>query len=159
MFDLFRWRWYELGFVVALLLAVFGVSFYQLQTSKMKTRDAQRKADTELVGRALQAYYADYRVYPAASESGTIVSCGSRGMSVCVWGGERMVDEDNVVYLEKMPEDPYAFKGYRYVYEVDEDRKHFKLYSSLEYTSDEHYRSNLTTQCGTSVECNWVVEN
>ncbi len=155
MFDLLKWDKFELGVVASVILVVFGISFYQLQISRMKTRDAQRKSDTELVAKSLEAYYQDYRVYPLAGDGGVIVSCGSKGVRNCVWGDDRIVDEDNIAYLEHVPNDPFADFGYRYIYEVSSDRQHYKIYSALEYRGDKDSRSDLTVECALSVKCRW----
>ncbi len=124
----------------------------------MKTRDAQRKADVELVGRAVDAYYDDYEVYPASSVLGEIISCGRSGSEACEWGEGKIVDLDEVMYLSKLPIDPFAYKGYKYVYEVPESRQSYRIYIALEYKSDPAYKIDLTAKCGEKIQCNWYVE-
>src|SRR3990167_11331245 len=97
-------------FVSTVLVVIFGVSFFQLKIGQMKTRDAQRKADVELVSRALNAYYQDYETLPAATADGKIVSCGDHGSEICEWGHSDIVDTDNVAYLKKIPQDPFTYK-------------------------------------------------
>lgn len=159
MFSVFSWQKKEFIFLVGVISLIFGVSFYQLQTSKMKTRDTQRRSDTELVGRAIDAYFLDHQTYPAASVSGAIVSCGSKGLEECEWGEGKIVDEDNVTYLERLPREPFFDQGYKYIYEVSSDRKHYRIYSVLEYTRDPAYRKDLNIECGPGAKCGWYVEH
>ena len=154
-FDVLDWEKSEVVFVGIVLAAIFGVSFYQLKIGEMKTRDAQRKADLELVGRALKRYWDDHQSYPPES-GGKIVSCGDRGAGVCEWGGGRFADVDNVVYLKQMPRDPLTEKGWKYVYEMSGDK--FRLYVGLEYGGDKGIRGDLTRECGNGVQCKWYVE-
>ena len=72
-FSILDWKKGEMVFVVAVLLVIVGISGLQLRVSQMKTRDAQRKADVELVGRALSVYLEDHKILPAA-DSGRIVA-------------------------------------------------------------------------------------
>lgn len=158
VFSLLEWKKSELVFVVTVMLLVWGVSWAQLKTGEMKTRDAQRKADVELVARALGAYYLDYKVYPPAVD-GKILSCGGRGAYVCEWGEGKMVDGDNVTYLGKMPIDPLSGAGRTYVYEVATDRKSFGIYVGLEDRRNEAFKKDLTQECGNNVQCSWYVRN
>ena len=156
-FSVLDWKRNEMVFVAAVLTMTFGISWFQLKTSGMKTRDAQRKADVELVGRALKAYYDDYGEYPGGWDDGRIVSCGSRGIGEGTWGKDAVVDRDNVVYLKKLPQDPFFERGWRYVYEVRPDRKDFRIYAALEYKGDSAYKPDLTKRCGMNVQCSWYV--
>ena len=139
----------ELVFVSCVLLAIFGVSFFQLKISQMKTRDAQRKADVELVGRALDAYFADYKILPEASKNGEIKSCGYAAAQVCSWGEGPMIDVHNVTYLKKIPIDPQSYKNIRYIYTTVTDRTKYKICITLEYTGDKDYKKDI--------QCNWYV--
>ena len=158
MFSIYSWKKSEVLVVALTLLAVFGLSFYQLKIGEMKTRDSQRRSDTEVVARSLKEYFKQYGKYPASMD-GLIVSCGSRGIQACEWGDSSLVDDDNVVYLKNMPKDPLYEKEFRYVYEVDKDMKNFKIYARLEYLNDPVVRINLTVKCGNELQCNWVVES
>jgi hypothetical protein len=64
------WKKSEVLFVLAILVVVFSVSFFQLRLGQAKTRDAQRKSDIELVGRALDDYLAQLEVLPEANDQG-----------------------------------------------------------------------------------------
>lgn len=156
-FSILEWKPTELMFVAGLVVFIFGISFYQVKIGEMKSRDAQRKSDVELVAKALERYWQDYKVYPSTS-SGLIVSCGRKGSEECKWGDSSIVDEDEVVYLKNVPKDPKSYAGWKYVYVPDEERQHFRIYIGLEYSSDPDYKRNLTTECGETVQCNWYVE-
>ncbi len=157
-FSIFDWTKNEIVFVGAVLVAIVVISTNQLLTSQMRTRDAQRRADTELVARAIGAYFEDYKTLPL-SENGKIVACGDKGLSICEWGQGQIVDKDNVTYLKKLPEDPWKYKGYKYVYEVDEKNQTFRVYAFLENLSDKTRKAHLTVQCGNNVQCSWYAPN
>ena len=154
-FSFLDWRRNEGVFVAVVLAVILAVSMFQLRVGEMKTRDAQRKADVELVSRALERYFGDYGEYPREHE-GKIKFCGDKGLAACEWGEGKMVDVDNVVYLQRVPQDPLASEGWRYVYETDGGG--FKIYVGLEYGRDKDAKSGLTRECGNGVECKWYVE-
>lgn len=141
------------------VVLVVAISANQLVTGQQKARDAQRRADVELVGRAMEAYFGDFQIYPEATESGQIVSCGDRGADVCRWGNDMIVDHDNVVYLKNLPGDPWASLGRQYKYVTDEYRSKFRIYTALEYEGDPVVKHDLTEVCGNNVQCNWYVES
>ncbi|HJZ05132.1 hypothetical protein A2634_03590 [Candidatus Amesbacteria bacterium RIFCSPHIGHO2_01_FULL_48_32] len=157
-FDILDWKRREIVFVGVVLTIVLGVSVFQLKIGEMKTRDAQRKADVELVARAMERYYADYGQYPIGSE-GKIVSCGDRGLATCEWGEGSMVDGDNVVYLKKLPVDPLAFRGWEYTYETGGEGQKFRIYVGLEYGRDPGAKTGLTKECGVGIQCKWYVSD
>lgn len=156
-FSFFSWKKTELLAVTLVISLIVGVSYFQLRIGEMKTRDAQRKADTELIGRALEAFYLDHQIYPRATEDGKIISCGKDGAEACGWGNRSvMVDEDNVAYLKDIPAEPQSYKGKKYVYIVNESRDEFELYAALEYSRDPNWKANLGKDCG-GTQCSWVV--
>jgi len=160
-FSVLDWKKNEVVFVAGVLFLVLGVSVGQMQIGQSKARDQQRKADTEVVARALEAYYEDYDILPPATADGEIVSCGRDAAYECDWGGgEEMQDSEGVAYLKRMPADPQnSMKGWRYVYEVNRTRNRFRVYARLENGRDPDGRANLTRECGESVQCTWYVGN
>lgn len=150
-FSVFDWEKKDLTFVLIVLLAIFGVSHYQLKISQAKTRDNQRKSDVELVGKAINAFFEDYKILPTASDKGEIISCGDKGLGVCKWGEGLMVDKENVTYLKKLPVDPQADQGLAYIYSVNPERTKYKICITLEYKADKDYRVD--------VQCNWYAHN
>jgi len=133
------------------LLSIFGVSYFQLKISQMKTRDAQRKSDVELVGRALNAYFEDYKLLPLDSARGEIISCGYKATEICPWGGGPLIDEVNVTYLKVLPIDPQAYKNGKYIYSVNPERSKYKICVTLEFKGDKDYKKDI--------QCNWYVQN
>lgn len=158
-FSLFKWRKSEISFVVVVLATIFGISFFQLKESEMKTRDAQRKSDVDLIVRSLESYYGDHQEYPAASPDGLIVSCGGLADQPCAWGEGPVRDIEGVTYLKQIPRDPFFDLGWEYVYELDGESQKYKVYAALERSSDDAYKGNLTIQCGAHVQCNWYEGN
>ena len=150
-YSLFKWTRQEIIFVTCVLLSIFGVSYFQLKISQMKTRDTQRKSDVELVSRALNAYFEDYKILPAASVQGEIISCGFKASEVCPWGGGPLIDAVNVTYLKVLPVDPQAYKNIKYIYSTNPERSKYKICITLEYKGDKAYKKDI--------QCNWYVSN
>ena len=157
-FSIFNWKKNELVFVIGTVAGIMLISSWQLAIGGMKTRDAQRKADTALVARALGRYFSDYAHFPP-EENGRIVSCGREGQEICEWGEGPMIDQDNVQYLPKIPRDPWAEKGWTYVYKTDDSGQNFTIYSGLEYRRDKQEKTGLTEKCSERVQCKWFVKN
>lgn len=157
-FSVFDWKKKEIGFVGVVLLVTLGISWAQLIVGEMKTRDAQRKADVDLVARGVAAYHDDHKKYPP-SQDGKIVSCGDKADQPCEWGDGPVRDEEGVVYIRNLPRDPFFGKGRKYVYEVDKDGKGFKVYTAIENQRDPGIRHGLTVECGSGVQCNWYAKN
>ncbi len=145
-FSPLDWAKSEIAFVAAVLLVLGSVSFLQLRVGQEKTRDAQRHADLELVARSLDAYLGDHKILPPASSDGKIMACGNVGDKPCDWNGGPLVDSEGVVYINKLPIDPFSSKGWKYVYTVSENRLNYKIITQLEY-------------CANHVQCNWYVAN
>jgi len=156
-FSFFDWKKNEIIFVVSVVVVLMGISYFQLLTGQMKARDAQRKADVELVGRALDQYLSDHKVLPLASD-GKIVICGGLRNVPCEWGNGQITDIEGVDYLKKIPMDPKSYAGRRYMYERLGENK-YRISVALEYVRDVAWKNNLTTVCGKEIQCNWYVQN
>lgn len=133
--------------MAAVLVLLFGISSFQLRLGQQKTRDAQRKADLELVGRSLDAFLSDHKILPPANSDGKIVACGDLGDKACDWDSGPLLDAQGVIYITKLPIDPFSKRGWKYTYSASENRLNYKLCTSLEYHAD------------SSVQCNWYVAN
>lgn len=150
MFSILEWEKGEIIFVVVILAVIVVISGVQLRTGEMKSRDVQRKADVEVVGRALSVYLEDHKILPA-TDSGRIVACGYLGGEVCEWGGGPMIDADGVSYLKKLPGDPWSNKGWKYIYSTNAERTRYKICISLEYKADKEFKNDI--------QCNWYAHN
>lgn len=155
-YSVFGWKRKEGVFVFLVIGLVIGVSYFQLKLGEIKARDAQRKADVEMVARGLANYFEEHDIYPLAHD-GNIMSCGWMGSEECVWGEGKIIDEASVVYLERLPRDPF-YPKFKYVYEVNPTRQKFRISIALENRSDPGIRKNLTSSCGEQVQCLWYVE-
>jgi len=120
----------ELLVTISILSILATVGMGQYQTSQMKARDAQRKADLDNVARALEMYYNDYEAYPLSDASGRIEVDGV-GLD---WGTE--FSTDDAIYMKMLPKDPLD-SDYSYCYESDGSR--FALYAHLENKNDPDY--------------------
>ena len=154
-FSLFDWKRGEIVFVGGVIVAILIISLVQLKTAQVKARDAQRKADVEVVARGVAAYYADHGELPASAASGKVVQCGGLRDVECEWGKDSIEDSDGVKYLDKLPIDPQSSFGKKYVYEKGQEPGKFRVYVALEYSRDSGRRIGLTAGCGDGVQCNW----
>jgi len=131
----------ELLVVISIIgiLATIGLSSYQ--SSQMKARDGKRKSDLRQIGNALEAYFSDHNLYPLAS-GGKIKACGCTDTpSVCGWGEGKFCDENETVYMVKVPSDPKQNPDYCYW----SDGTSYKLYAKLENTNDPE--ATLSVSC------------
>jgi hypothetical protein len=155
-FSILNWEKNEFLFVLIVVLVALGVSLTQLSWGAIKTRDAQRKADLDLIVKSLELYYDQHDMFPVGKD-GKIMSCG-KGRGVCMWGEDKIVDDEGVVYLEKLPTDPFSGKGWTYWYEPSNNLQGFRLYSGLENKRDPEMKQDLTNECGITIQCRWYVE-
>ena len=144
-FSILAWKKSEIIVVGVTVAVIFGLAFYQVKLGEMKTRDAQRKADAEMVGRGIRQFRDDYVIVPEmATAEGKIKSCGSEGAEVCEWGSSSLTDEEGVTYVNLVPRDPLGSKGRSYVYWASPDRKTFRIYAGLENPADKDSKHDLT---------------
>ena len=155
-FSVFEWKRAEIKFVAVILVVLLGISYAQLIIGQMKTRDAQRRGDVNLVAKALDRYTKDHGSPPPATD-GKIVGCGDKGIDLCEWGGGPVQDSEGVGYLNKIPVDPLAYKGWKYVYETDGTK--FRVYVAWEYPRGLEVKPGLTAECGSGVQCKWYAGN
>ncbi len=159
MFSILEWKKSELILVFSIVTLIVVMSYSQVKLGEMKTRDAQRKSDVEMVARGLRKYLSDYQTLPEeATGAGKIVACGYMGTEVCEWGKGPVIDADGVAYINKLPDDPKSGEGYKYVYKPGPNGDTFRIYVGLENRSDKSYKTNLTEMCGNNVQCSWYVE-
>lgn len=150
MFSILEWEKGEIIFVGVILAVIMMISGVQLRTAEMKSRDVQRKSDIGVVGRALAAYLDDHKILPAADE-GRVAACGFARNEACEWGRDAIEDIDGVTYLKKLPRDPYADRGWKYIYSTNEERTEYKICISLEYKADKEFKN--------VIQCNWYAHN
>ncbi len=149
-FSILNWEKGEIIFVGVVLAMIMVISGVQLRTGEMKSRDVQRKADVEVVGRALSVYLEDHKILPAA-DGGRIVACGFARDASCEWGRDAIEDTDGVAYLKKLPADPWSEWGWKYVYSTNAERTKYKICISLEYKADKEFKNDI--------QCNWYAHN
>lgn len=140
--------------LIIIFFTLFVVTFYNLQISIRKARDAQRRSDLGAISDALNQFYTDYGFFPP-SVDGKIVFCKANnyqqvldemneekvfdrnkflsGLRPCLWGKDSfadLFDEQSLPYLQTIPSDPKTENGVSYLY--FSDTKLFQIYSYLE---------------------------
>lgn len=146
--------------VLAILLAVFGFSYFNFIDSQGKARDEQRKASARLIVNGLESYHKDFGVFPPAKD-GKIVACGEpQSVRVCEWGRDALRDlrdSSYEPYLNPIPLDPRQGQGHSYYYVSTGSE--FQLFSSLERRVDPEwsaYVNSLDLKCGEKI-CNYGI--
>jgi prepilin-type N-terminal cleavage/methylation domain-containing protein len=133
----------KLGFTLVELLVVMTIlgiltviTLGNFRTSQIKARDAQRKSDLRQIANALEAYFNDHSGYPSGA-SGRILACTcEQGDRPCDWtqdpGEREFCDENNTVYMNKVPGDPVNDPPYYY----RSNGTYYQLYANLENNND-----------------------
>lgn len=130
----------ELLVVIIILAALVFIASSTFITTQMKARDAQRKSDLKQIGNALEAFYADYGVYPDSDSQYRIVGCGTVGNeSACTEGNEFALTTatgGKTTYMVQMPADP---RNGSYIYMSNGES--YQLYARLENHRDPHVKN------------------
>lgn len=130
----------ELLVVMAITAALIAVALPNYLGARQRARDVQKKEDMNAMKQALQLYYNDYHVYPAATtETGKvnyIKGCGDTGTSTCPCGSIDFAAGSSceTVYMKKFPK-TFGTNEISY-YAVASDTDDFCLKTSLENASD-----------------------
>lgn len=102
----------ELVVVVSILAILAGVLVPRVTNHMMSARDARRLADVKTIRNAVEQFYMDKGLYPAAKQNGS-------------YGGWDVSHDGNFIpelrdkgYLEEMPTDPVNDSTYHYRYYV-----------------------------------------
>lgn len=165
--------------VSIILLVIFVATFFNLQVSLRRARDAQRRADIGAIAEALDKYQKDFGFFPPATADSKILACKGENfgnlpanikegekisafwktLRGCNWGEDafRDVTDDNYpAYMERLPSDPKKDKGLTYIYFSDMTR--YQLYAYLEGGESEiGFRQGIVERgikCGSQI-CNF----
>lgn len=160
------------------VIAIIGVILALVQGSFMaslrKTRDAKRKSDLSQIAKALETYYQDRGVYPAADLSGNIVGCGpTDALIACTWNTDAWEITDPVsgdvlaTYFAKLPGDTGSLRQYYYSSGIVNNQGYFQLYAKLEATKDDSslnfngvtLQTYTGTNCGGSDDCTYGISS
>lgn len=151
----------ELGWIALVLIVIIGATAINLSLSKLRSRDAQRKADLNSMAAAVQGFHDDFTYYPE-SRDGRIVACGDPAyrnkkyyFDLCEWGNN--ITPLHFVDGGRVPTDPRVVDGWQYFY--TSDGRNYQLYASLEDKDDPEVNPqalNLGLFCGNQI-CNFTV--
>lgn len=154
-----------------IFLLLTSVSIPNFVSSLRRARDQVRKDDMGALVHALDAYFADFGIFPPAAPDGRIMACKKPGDPVtkdkdgrlvvnfipCDWSVDAIADvtqEGGKIYLPLLPRDPNFKKGpsYRYI----SDGVRFQIYVSLEGEDNDEFDAKIIARnlvCG-NVICN-----
>lgn len=151
----------EILIAMAILGIISSIGFASFTLAVKKARDAERKSDLQQVSKALEAYYSDFGVYPAA-QSDRIAGCGNGipddgidGDQTCSWGAPFSLDGGKV-YMKTLPLE--SRDGYFYVYVTSSDQTKFQLFARIETDVDPDIDLDITALCSQEgQECNYGI--
>jgi len=133
----------ELLVVIAIIGLLSTVAMVSLNLSRMKARDAKRKADFRQINLALSMYYEQYGTYPAPKAS---TSCGNTdpwAESKGTCGGQWLTADANfIAIMPQVPRDPLntgtnaGFGDGNYVYSYATNPGVYELITQLENPND-----------------------
>lgn len=161
----------ELWGVSLIFLLLFIVSIPNFIVSLRRARDQVRKDDMGALLHSLDAYFADFGIFPPASPDGRIMACKKPGDVVtknkdgrlvvnfipCDWSVDGISDvtqNNGKVYMPLLPRDPNFKKGPSYRYISNGSR--FQIYVSLEGEDNDEFDAKIIARnlvCG-NVVCN-----
>ena len=146
----------EMLVVVSIIGILVAVLITNVQSARVRARDAARKFDMRQIKSALRLYYNDYQQYPTDS-GGNIVGCGASGTSICSWGGDFSAGAagDQTIYMKLLPLDPINDGTHVFSYnQVSQDE--FTLMTELENPADPDI-ARSQSQCGAGTGEQYVV--
>lgn len=119
----------EMLVVIGVIAVLAGALFTVINPVSQleKARDAQRKNDLAQIQRALEAYHQDFGEYPAQCNAGlkhSVRPYVEDDLTCIPWGNSW------APYMNVLPSDPGSGKSY--IYDVDESRQAYRLYTSLD---------------------------
>jgi type II secretory pathway pseudopilin PulG len=160
----------EIISLIIIFLVLIGVSWPNFALSLRRARDQIRRDDIGQIQGAIDAYYADYGVFPLSSPDGKMLVCKAKdsaetqvngqvkiNLVPCNWGHDTWLNLTpgvNKVYMKVLPGDPNLSHGTTYVYFSDGSR--YQLFGSLEGLDEAGYDSKLAergVKCGNKI-CN-----
>lgn len=145
--------------LVVIFLVLIAISWPNFSLSLRRARDQIRRDDIGNIQAAIDAYYADYGIFPAASPDGKMVVCKGSGENQipCNWGHDTWINLTpgvSKVYMKVLPGDPNLSRGTSYDYFSDGSR--YQLFGSLEGVDEPGFDAKLAVRgvmCGNRV-CN-----
>lgn len=143
----------EIMIVMVLLGILVTMVTGSFTSSSRRGRDNRRKSDLHNIQTALEAYMSDKGVYPESSVDGEIVGCGFSGSEICGWG-MAFVDQNDTVYMVKLPDDPVSAQRYYYV----STPTSYYLYAKLENIHDDGDGVNQSGYSGIICNTDGVTE-
>lgn len=134
--------------VITIIGFLAMAAIYAINVTRIKSRDARRKADLLTIAKALEFYYHNYGRYPISNECGATRTGQEQG--VCFTSGDPSNPSTwflgnklkSLGYLGSTPFDPKNGSNCYYYYYTTTDGKNFSISATLENPTAE----DLATQ-------------
>jgi len=137
----------ELLVVISIIGMLLALSLFGISNSREIARDANRKADLELIRGGLEIYKADCNDYPSNITKGLPLNGDGTPASTCLVANE---------YISKIPKDPIdPARLYRYSRLTTTK---YEICTALEKGSGSVTCAGYS-DCGTGVDCNYKITN
>jgi type II secretory pathway pseudopilin PulG len=160
----------EIISLIVIFLVLLVVALPNFATSLKLARDQVRRDDMGAMEHAMDTYLAEFNnALPRATPDGRIIDClkpgdkpiknanGSYSYTPipCEWGKDAFTNLlTGEVYISRLPNDPNASKGVKYVYLTDGNR--YQIYASMEDKNEPEYDPKIVARnlpCGVEI-CN-----
>lgn len=144
----------ELMVVIAIILILALIAIPAYRNMQTRARKSRVQSDLRTLANALQMFYTDWNQYPISTtadrleeNTGAGAELTGRGGSINASGSISATGEVGpIVYLEKLPIDPFAEGTQSYYYLSDDNGTKYVLYSITTPTSADDkyiYRNSL----------------
>jgi len=94
----------ELLVVISIIGTLSALIVNNLNDSRVRARDSNRKQNLTQLKTALRLYYNDYQTYPAGTNSDTLNACGEDGTDICSDTFTVGPADADTVYMKTLPE-------------------------------------------------------
>lgn len=144
----------ELMVVIAIILILALIAIPAYRNMQTRARKSRVQSDLRTLANALQMFYTDWNQYPVQTSRSRLVENSGAGAELTGNGGSINAsgsisatgEVGPIVYLEKLPIDPFATGGQSYFYYSDANGTKYVLYSITTPSSAEDkyiYRNSL----------------
>ncbi len=146
----------ELMVVIAIILILALIAIPAYRNMQDRARKSRVQSDLRTLANALQMFYTDWNQYPVQASAGRLIEGGEAG--TLSEAGEELMGQGDVnktgaisatgergpiVYIEKLPIDPFDINSGSYYYLSDEDGSEYVMWSKTSAPGEYIFRDSL----------------
>ncbi len=146
----------ELMVVIAIILILALIAIPAYRNMQDRARKSRVQSDLRTLANALQMFYTDWNQYPVDATGARLITGGDTG-ALSDAGKELMGqglinaigkvsatgEHGPIVYIEKLPIDPFDIDSGSYFYRSDEDGTEYVMWSETSAPDEWIYRDSL----------------